>query len=732
MATSLFLKAQSLTGLVMNQDGEPLPEAYIIIKESERHAHSNVVGYFVISDIKAGEKISITYLGYENLEYQVKSEDLNGTKTFTLKSQPYQLGQVYVDNSVNSVNQISRIDLQANPVNSSQEILRKVPGLFIGQHAGGGKAEQIFLRGFDIDHGTDVALSMDGMPVNMVSHAHGQGYSDLHFIIPEVIKDIDFSKGPYHASQGNFATAGYVNFQTKDRLENSTIGLEVGQFNTARLSGALNVLSNKKSSAYIATEFISSDGPFESPQNFNRMNVMGKWTGQYDDKNKVSLTLSRFQSKWDASGQIPVRAVESGQITRFGAIDDTEGGQTSRTNAIIAHTHQIDQTSFVKSSVYYSQYEFELFSNFTFYLEDPENGDQIRQYERRNLYGVNSSYFKSLNLGQVETEIEVGVGLRYDDVNDNELAHTVGRRTTLERLAYGDIDETNAHAFVNAEFNVGKFMINPGIRLDAFKFDYHDRLITSYTSLSETVGFLSPKLNLIYNPNRHWQLYVKTGRGFHSNDTRVVVAQGGEEILPAAYGADLGAVWKPLPGLWLNAAAWYLYLEQEFVYVGDAGIVEPSGETTRQGVDIGLRLEVMNDLFFDTDFTYTKARSVEGEEGENLIPLAPEITATGGLSYQSKNGISAALRYRFLGDRPANEDNSIVAEGYLVLDANASYSFRNGLSLGVAVENLLDTEWNEAQFATESRLEGELESVEEIHFTPGVPFFIKGIVRYSF
>ncbi|MDX1685500.1 MAG: TonB-dependent receptor, partial [Saprospiraceae bacterium] len=381
---------------------------------------------------------------------------------------------------------------------------------------------------------------------------------------------------------------------------------------------------------------------------------------------------------------------------------------------------------------YYSHYDFELFSNFTFFLKDEENGDQIRQFEDRNIYGLNTTFFKNLALASGNLEIQLGGGFRYDDVNDNELAHTVNRRTTIEQLALGDVDETNIDLFANVEFEIGRWMINPGLRLDAFKFDYVDRLKPEYTSLSETKSFLSPKLNIIYNPNRNWQLYLKSGRGFHSNDTRVVVAREGEDILPAAYGMDMGSVWKPVPDLWINLAAWYLYLEQEFVYVGDAGIVEPSGRTERYGIDAGIRYQLVSGLYFDSDLTWTRARSIEGEEGENYIPLAPEWTAAGGMSWKSENGLNAGLRYRFLGDRPANEDYSIVAFGYFILDANAGYTFGNGLTIGFSAENLLNTEWEEAQFATESRLLTEDEPVEEIHFTPGTPFFIRGLLRYSF
>jgi outer membrane receptor protein involved in Fe transport len=225
-------------------------------------------------------------------------------------------------------------------------------------------------------------------------------------------------------------------------------------------------------------------------------------------------------------------------------------------------------------------------------------------------------------------------------------------------------------------------------------------------------------------------LYLKTGKGFHSNDTRVLISEESRDILPAAYGFDFGYIWKPTPKMFLNMAYWYLYLEQEFVYVGDAGIVEPSGRTRRMGVDLGFRWQISKNLFANVDANYAMPRSLDDPEGENLIPLAPTFTSTGGLNFK-KNGFNAALSYRWLKDRPANEDNSIVAKGYMITDLNFGYEWKR-IGVGIAIENLLNEEWNETQFATESRLDFEPVSVEEIHFTPGTPFFIKGNVSYKF
>jgi outer membrane receptor for Fe3+-dicitrate len=531
--------------------------------------------------------------------------------------------------------------------------LRKVPGLIIGQHAGGGKAEQLFLRGFDIDHGTDISISVDGMPVNMVSHAHGQGYSDLHFLIPETVNKIDFGKGPYYVQEGDFNTAGYVDFSTRDYLRDSQISMSVGDFNSLRTLGLFNILEHTKNqNAYIATEFISSDEPFESSQNFNRFNIFGKYVIYTPEDAKVSLSAPHFTSRWYASGQIPQRKVDNGNIKRFGAIDDTEGGETERTNLNVEFSKRISDKTTLKSNAFYAHYAFELYSNFTFFLEDPINGDQIRQKEDRHIYGANTTITHNTFLGETEMTLTSGLGFRYDIVDDLELSRTLNRRTTLESISLGDINQTNIDAFVNAEFEFGKLTITPALRLDYFKLLYNDKLQTAYTLQSETKTIVSPKLNFFYDVKENLQLYVKSGIGFHSNVTRVVVTNLGEDILPRAYGLDVGDVWKPTKKMIVNTALWYLFLEQEFVYVGDVGIAEPSGKTERFGIDLGIRYQFNDWLFLDTDATYTKARSLEAVAGEYFIPLAPDFTMAVGLFVNNLNSFSGGIRYRYIDDRP--------------------------------------------------------------------------------
>ena len=728
-----ILTAQQIKGHVFKENKQPLSTAYIYNLNTKLHTHTAENGYFVLENNKVGDTLSVSLLGYKKREVVIKKQNLNSNLEIDLEKKIFQLDELVLTEQINVLNTLSKIDLETTPINSSQEVLRKVPGLIIGQHAGGGKAEQIFLRGFDIDHGTDISINVDGMPVNNVSHAHGQGYSDLHFIIPETIENINFGKGPHYANARDFTTAGYIDFKTKNNLKENILKLSYGDFNTIRTLGLFNLANrNSKSNAYAGIEYIETDGPFNSSQNFNRLNFIGKYTTLIENKNKVSATITHFNSRWDASGQIPNRAVESEQIDRFGAIDDTEGGNTSRTNINIEHKYFANDNTTVKSNAFYSYYDFLLFSNFTFFLEDPINGDQIKQKEKRSIFGFNTKIKKQNAFNKSHIETTSGFGLRYDKVDDVELSRTLNRNTTLKFLQLGDINQSNIFGYYKAEIDLGKFKLTPGLRLEYFKFLYNDTLVKDYNTQSETKTAILPKLSLQYDQNNNLQWFLKSGIGFHSNDTRVVISQQGRDILPKAYGVDFGNIWKPTKNLVINTTAWYLFLEQEFVYVGDAGIVEPSGKTERLGLDLGLRYQLNKYLYFNADATFTKARSVEENDGKDYIPLAPSFTLIGGLALNDYKGFSGALRYRFLDDRPANEAYSVTAEGYFVTDFNLNYKLSRNITLGVLIENIFDTEWNETQFLTESRLQNETESTEEIHFTPGVPFNAKATLIYNF
>ncbi len=395
-----FSQTGALEGVVYDAATQkPLSDAVIFIENSDLGAISEEAGRFKLRGIPAGEvTFKIALLGYEiGTEKATITAGKTTRITVNLDGSSVNLDEVVV-HAFNAHNQqnISKIDIKLRPVVNSQEILRMVPGLFMGQHAGGGKAEQIFLRGFDIDHGTDIGLTVDGMPVNMVSHAHGQGYADLHFVIPELVEAVNFEKGPYHANKGNFVTAGWVDFKTREVLDRNFAKIEGGQYNTLRAVTGINLLGQesrrKGHSAYIAGEYSYSDSYFDAPQYFNRANVQARYSGEITPNSRLSLTGSHFWSRWNHSGQIPDRSVANGDISFFGSIDDTEGGETSRTNFNAQLLTQTSNGGLFKNQVFYSNYNFELYSNFTFFLDDPVNGDQIRQKEGRSLFGYNGSY----------------------------------------------------------------------------------------------------------------------------------------------------------------------------------------------------------------------------------------------------------------------------------------------------------------------------------------------------
>ncbi len=677
--------------------------------------------------------------------------------------------------STASSSTIREFDLNVRPVSNAQDMLQLAPGLIIAQHAGGGKAEQIFLRGFDADHGTDVAISADGIPVNMVSHGHGQGYADIHFAIPELIESIDVFKGPYFARHGNFSTAGALQFRTKDQIDDDILKVEGGAFNTRKYTGMFQLpTTNENTNAYLAGQYYSTDGPVESEQNFQRFNVFSKFHIHLNDTNELSFSASSFSSAWDASGQIPIRAVDSGLITRFGSIDNLEGGQTGRQNLNLIYTATAENKSTFLIQPYFSSYNFKLFSNFTFFLEDPENkngGDMIEQTDQRTVLGLNTEYHYTKSISSIQTTTTLGGGFRSDDIGVS-LWHSPNRRRLTQRVNAG-IVERNLFLWGEEEWIVNpKLRFQLGFRGDYFTFnveDHLDPLINETITLPHASGYaqqaiFNPKFNLVYRLVESVDIFMNVGTGFHSNDARDVViektisnlkqtfsAQGlseqqindhlvqmnfnpdhaGVHTLPRAVGGEIGTRQRLFKRLNIGVACWWLDLDEELVFVGDAGETEISGRSRRLGIDVEARAQLLSWLWLDTDLNLSRGRFIDEPDEANEIPLAPRLTSTGGLTATHPSGIEASLRYRHIGDRPANEDNSVTAEGYTLVNLGLSYKISSSKYF-IVVENLFDVDWNEAQFDTESRLAHETEPVSEIHFTPGNPLNWQAGVSFQF
>ena len=739
---------QTIKGIVIDAStNQPIEGASVTLSPTNKLVITDATGKFTFKGHYTQDaSITVTYIGYAS---QKITTIMAGKPIYIqLSKGAINLQDVTISNKVNAIitnRALTSLDLNMKPARSAQDMLRLVPGLFIAQQVGGGKAEQIFLRGFDADHGTDVNIAVDGMPVNLVSQAHGQGWADLHFVIPETVGSYDFGKGPYYTNKGDFCTAGYVSYNTLNALDKSMVKLEGGQFNTLRAVAMLNLLSQKAKAkgqtAYIAAENLYTDGPFDYGQHFKRFNIMGKFNTQLGNNNKLSVILTRFSSSWRASGEIPNRAIAEGYIPdRFGVIDSGQGGFTNRTNANIRLTSSLGKNITLDNQVYYSNYYFNLLTNFTFYLVDPINGDEFNQHESRNLYGYNGKLTHQNIIGNATLTTTAGFGARYDQTNPSWLAHSLNHQV-LNYLQLGNIKETNINGYLDETIEKGKWLFNLGVRLDYLNFYYQstapasDSAAQLYNGVKTSQGkaIISPKINIQYTANNQVQLYLKTGKGFHSNDARVVIANEGYQVLPAAYGVDLGVNLKPAPKLLLNVALWYIYLQQEFTYGSDYGdeSVQPGGRTVRDGIDLSARYQINNWLYSDLNLNLARPRSLDDPKGQDYLPTAPTFTSTGGLYAKFKNGINGGISYRYLHDRPANQDYSLVAKGYFLADLTANYTQKK-YEIGITIENLFNQVWYESQVEYVSRLKYETAPVDEVSYTAGVPFFAKAKLTVFF
>ena len=728
LISSSLLAQKVIKGTIVDAaTNSPLEGVTITLIPENNSTITNIRGKFILHKINNTDSLRISSVGFQTktIPFSMYSEDA----PVGLQLQNILLENITVNTKVgDEYKTISKTDIKMRGLNNSQEVLRMIPGLFIGQHQGGGKAEQIFVRGFDCDHGTDINITTDGMPVNMVSHAHGQGYADMHFIIPETIEEVDFQKGPYNPAKGNFTTSGFVDVKTKNAIPSNTVKLEGGMFDTYRALGIFNLLNEKakqkQESWYMASEFAYSNGYFDHPQDFKRFNFFTKYNAKLSANTFLIVSASAFSSKWNASGQIPSRAVADGMIGFYGAIDSTEGGQTARNNLNAQLITTLQDGSFFKNQIYYSNYQFDLHTNFTFFLIDSINGDQIRQRESRNLFGYNGSYHRTSHIGTVQIISEMGMGVRWDLIKNIELSHTKDRYILLNRLAFGDISELNASGYLSETIQFSsRFSMKAGLRFDQFMNQYTDHL-RSDSVFKAASPILSPKINFNFQQSANTQFYLNLGKGFHSNDTRVCVTENGRKVLPAAYSADIGTIYKPSKNLLIHAAVWYLYLDQEFVYNGDDGMAQPAGKTQRKGVDFSERYEPVPLLYIDADINYAHGRFIDQIKGQDYIPLAPVWSSTGGITYKNKTGMNGSLRYRWLGNRPANENYSLTAAGYFVNDFVLNYTQKK-YEIGLTVNNIFNVKWKETQFETLSRLKNEATPVDEINFTPGTKLAAK-------
>jgi len=611
-------------------------------------------------------------------------------------------------------------DFQLRPIGSVQDILRVTPGLVIVQHSGGGKANQYFMRGFDADHGTDLALSIDGVPLNLVSHAHGQGFSDTNFIIPEVVERVEITKGPYFVGQGDFATGGAVNLVSRAGFEHSSVGFGLtgspGHGGLGYRGLAIASPSFESTRATFAAEIGRSEGPFDNPEDWDKYKLFNKVTVGGDGDQSVSIGEMSYGSNWHGSGQIPDRAVQQGLISRYGSIDSDEGGNTARHQLFAQYHLRASETSQFEALAYLANYRFNLFSNFTLYLNDPDLGDEIEQVDRRTFFGGKASYRVVHELGGVRFDTLIGADARNDDIHA-ELWNTAGR-VRLSAVNSSDIHETFIGAYVNEEITPVEWLrADVGLRADLLSFAVDDQLPpTAGTPPTTGVGAdhqYSPKASLIVTPiqdeRAELDLYANYGHGFHSNDVRGAFANPPVTPLTRAIGEELGARARLFQRWDVAAALWRLDLDNETVWVGDEGTTEVGDATRRQGIELETRYELTRWLAADLDVTFTHS-DLKGNAGNgNGLALAPKQTWSGGISARHELGpgtARAGFRFYGIGDRPATDDGELVAPGFTQFDLHAAYRHR-WFDIALDIENLFNQAFRSAQFATTSRLPNE-------------------------
>ncbi|MGB8329962.1 MAG: TonB-dependent receptor [Polyangiales bacterium] len=666
------------------------------------------------------------------------------------------------DISASSID-MSGDEIRLRPYVSTGELLNAAPGFFVIQHAGGGKANQYFLRGFDADHGTDVAFFLDGVPLNWVSHGHGQGYTDLNFIIPELIQRVEIRKGPYQAEYGDFATAGAINLVLDDEKPMSSVTVGGGTYRTFRGVGIISPKTDKLE-PLIAAEVFGTDGPFENGEGLLRVNVFARTTFKLRGETRLALTGMAYLANWNASGQIPLRAVESGDLDWFGSIDPNEGGQSQRYSLYVNVDSPARAGAQGKRSIggqglslvgWVTLSRFALYSNFTFFANDPVNGDMIRQGDERTAFGLRAKYGFAHRFSRVMLKSRMGASFRFDAI-DNSLQHAPGREITTTEVD-ADISEGGLGLFGEEELAWKWLRLIAGLRFDYFGFDVTDSLedtatLDTMTSGEEAQAIVLPKASVIVHPIEPLELFFNFGRGFHSNDARGVVL-GTDPVTPlaAALGWELGARVLAWERLQLSTTFFWLNLDSEVVWIGDEGTTEASGETQRFGVEAQFRLEVLPWLLADLDATWVHAEFVNNPGNANAVALAPELLISGGLSARDpRTGLSGRLGVFYIADRPATEDRFLTAEGFVRVDASFGWENRR-FGVKAQILNLINTRWRQAQFATVGRLPGEdspadcpsgtrpvidpdggFVGCEDLHFTPGWPIFVQfmGTVKF--
>lgn len=622
--------------------------------------------------------------------------------------------------------------IEQRPISRAGEILETVPGLIVTQHSGEGKANQFFLRGFNLDHGTDMATFIDGMPVNNRTHAHGQGYTDINFIIPEMIESLDYSKGPYYAKEGDFANAGAVRMHSKSIMEGSLIKVGVGQFGYQRV-----LLATGTSDTFsVGDRFIAAldstryDGPWDVAQNQEKYSAMAKYTFG-NAVNGGSVSFMGFDNSWIATDQIPQRYIDSGG-DRYDSLDDQSGGKTHRYSLNYEGWHDVAGKS-LQSNVYIIDYGLNLFSNYT-YATDSVNGDQIRQYDERKIFG-GALLFDVLPTHNGEWQL--GLDVRHDQMGDISLSATKSR-ITLEsgELIRHRVNETGLGLFLQNNHHWTKnFRTQIGARFDYLQADVENRLTGTNDNGSDSM--VSPKLSAVYSTSESTYLFANYGQGYHSNDARGFSegsrASGDKaDVFARSEGADLGIQSQVTESLQMAASLWWLTLESELVFVGDNGETEASDKSERKGLEASVFWQPKPWLIVDSDLAISQARIKPQAGGEQHIPGAIERVFSLGVAVHDFGRWDAGLRLRHFGDFALNEDDSQRAKAVTMINAQLGHDFSAALSGSLEIINLTNAEGNDITYLYESQLPTEAAPVEDVHLHPTEPRMIRASLAYRF
>jgi outer membrane receptor protein involved in Fe transport len=619
---------------------------------------------------------------------------------------------------------VTRAQLETRPVLRTGELLETVPGLVVTQHSGDGKANQYFLRGFNLDHGTDLATSVDGVPVNMHTHGHGQGYTDINFVIPELLDRIEYKKGTYYADEGNFSAAGAVDLKYRTSLDDTLLSLTVGEDSFARglLAGSANVAGGD---LLFGLDYGVTDGPWDLPENLSRVNALVKYSrGEPGDG--YSFTASAYDGDWDSTDQIPERAVDSGLLDRFGYVDPTDGGESSRYALNFEYAKPLGEWN-LEANAYALDYHLDLFSNFTYGLTP--GGDQFEQYDDRQAYGLHAELRRENLVGNLPGQLRFGVESRFDDIGkvglyltDDRARRSTIREDAVTRLGLGFFAEQQVQP-------TDWLRVIAGVRYDRADFDVDSDLDANSGSASDDI--VSPKLSFVFGPWADTEFFINAGRGFHENDARgttitVDPADGvttADRVNPMvrASGAEIGMRTAILPYTQLALTAWTLDLDSELLYVGDAGATEANRASKRHGVELGVYVTPREWLTLDADLAWSHARFSESDAAGSHIPGAVEGVASVGVALQHPNGWFGGARFRHFGEAPLVEDDSVRSDPTTVVNLEVGYRLNKRFAVSLAAYNLFDSSDNDITYFYESQLPGEGAPVEDRHFHPVEP-----------